>query len=193
MNFVEAKKYILNRLKHDLPKNLTYHGYHHTLDVYEMCIDIAKHEGIDNHEELTLLKTAALFHDCGFLRAYKGHEDASCEIAKESLSNFNYTQEQIQVVCGLIQATKIPQKPQTKLEEILADADLDYLGRDDFYPVAKTLYEELKSIHAIHDENEWNKIQVSFIGAHEYFTDTCLQRRKSERDKRLAELKMIIK
>ena len=33
-------------------------------------------------------------------------------------------------------ATKIPQKPQNHYEEVLSDADLDYLGRDDFLRLA---------------------------------------------------------
>ena len=32
----------------------------------------------------------------------------------------------------LILATKVPQKPKNKLEKIICDADLDYLGREDF-------------------------------------------------------------
>jgi uncharacterized protein len=193
MNFFEAKKYILNRLNSDLPKHLSYHGYHHTLDVYEMVIEIAHEEGVTNKDDLIMLKTAALFHDCGFLTSYKGHEDVGCRIAKDMLPEFDYNQTQIEKICGMIQATKIPQSPKNLLEQIIADADLDYLGRDDFYQISKTLLDELKSINALQDENEWNKIQVSFIKNHHYFTQTCINRRKTEKEKRLAELEAIIK
>ena len=193
MDFFEAKKYILNRLKNELPKHLSYHGYHHTLDVYEMTIDIAKEEGITGKEQITLLKTAALYHDAGFLSVYKGHEDVSCEIARESLPRFGYSEGQIEIICNMIQATKIPQRPQNLLEEILADADLDYLGREDFYPISNSLLEELRSIDALQDENDWNKIQVNFLGQQHYFTKTSKARRKVEKDKRLEEIKKIIK
>lgn len=193
MNFEAAKKYILNRLKNELPVHLTYHGYHHTLDVYEMTKEIAQEEGVKDKEELTLLKTAALYHDCGFLSAYKGHEDISCDIARDSLPRFGYSESQIETVCHMIQATKIPQRPTNLLGEILADADLDYLGRDDFYSISKSLLDELRSIDALHDENEWNKIQVNFLAQQHYFTKTSKERRKEEKDKRLEELKKIIK
>lgn len=192
MNFLGAKKYILDRLEKDLPNNLTYHGYHHTIDVYDMSIDIAENEGITDMEALTLLKTGALYHDCGFLKTYKGHEDASCVIARESLVQFNYTADQIETVCNLIHATRIPQSPQSKIEQILADADLDYLGRDDFQSIANSLFLELKSVGAIKSESEWNRIQVGFLETHRYFTQTSIGRRKKEKQKRIVELKKLM-
>lgn len=192
MNFHLAKKYILTRLKDELPSYLTYHGYHHTWDVYEMTIEIAMSEGITDEEDLTLLKTAAIFHDSGFIVAYNGHEDLSCEIVREKLPEFDYNEEQIEKICSMIQATKIPQNPQTQLEEILADADLDYLGREDFYPISSSLFEEFKSINLLKTEEEWNKIQVKFLEQHHYFTKTCIQRRKDAKEKRLVELRKLI-
>lgn len=192
MNFHLAKNYILTRLKDELPHNLRYHGFHHTWDVYEMAIEIAKEEGIDNNEDLTLLKTAALFHDSGFLTTYNGHEDEGCKLIREVLPEFEYDKNDIDKICRMIQATKIPQNPKTPLEEILADADLDYLGRDDFYPISNSLFEEFKSINLLETEEEWNKIQVKFLEQHHYFTKTCIRKRKEEKEKRLVELKQII-
>lgn len=192
MNFHLAKKYILTRLKDELPSYLTYHGYHHTWDVYEMTIEIAMSEGITDEKDLTLLKTAAIFHDSGFILAYNGHEDLSCEIVREKLPEFDYNEEQIEKICSMIQATKIPQNPQTQLEEILADADLDYLGREDFYAISSSLFEEFKSINLLKTEEEWNKIQVKFLEQHHYFTKTCIQRRKDAKEKRLVELRKLI-
>ena len=34
----------------------------------------------------------------------------------------------IEIICGIIMATKIPQRPKNYLEEIICDADLNYLG-----------------------------------------------------------------
>lgn len=192
MNYFKAKRYILDRLKDELPNYLAYHGYHHTLDVYEMTIDIAKEEGVHDEEELTMLKTAALYHDSGFLSVYKGHEEVSCLLVKEILPHYEYNDKQIEVICSMIMATQIPQHPTTKLEEILADADLDYLGRDDFYPIADSLYQELKSIEAVQNVDEWNRIQISFLEEHHYYTRTCIERRKAEKDKRLEELKQLM-
>ena len=192
MNFLGAQKFILDRLKKDLPENLTYHGYRHTIDVYNMAIEIAEEEGITDEHELLLLKTGALFHDCGFLQTYKGHEEVSCNIAKENLPTFDYTPNEIDAICGLIHATRIPQSPKNKLEQILADADLDYLGRDDFYKISNSLYLELRSISALKNEKDWNTIQVNFLETHRYFTNTCINKRKKEKQKRIIELKKLL-
>ena len=92
----------------------------------------------------------------------------------------------------MIQATKIPQEPKNILEEIIADADLDYLGRSDFYPISYSLFEELKSMEAIKTEDEWNRIQVNFLEQHHFFTKTCINKRKAEKQKRLMELKKLV-
>ena len=63
----------------------------------------------------------------------------------------------------MIMATKIPQSPRNGLEEIICDADLDYLGRDDFYEIGATLFEELKAYNVLQNEREWNRIQVKFL------------------------------
>ena len=55
-------------------------------------------------------------------------------------------------ICGMIMATKIPQSPKNYLEQILCDADLDYLGRDDFYDIGGTLFKELKTYNVLDTE-----------------------------------------
>lgn len=193
MNYLQAKDYILDRLVNELPPQFTYHSYHHTLDVCRMCVDIAENEGVRDEEELHLLQTAAMYHDSGFILSSKSHEDSSCDIARQTLGKFDYSNAQIEIVCGLIHATKIPQHPTTKLEEILADADLDYLGREDYYAIANTLYTELSSLSLISSEHEWYKLQIRFLETHQYFTNTCKVRRKVMKEQRLQELKELLK
>lgn len=57
---------------------------------------------------------------------HAGHEFEGCLIARTALPGFGYTGEDI-MICGMIMATKIPQSPTNILEEIICDADLDYL------------------------------------------------------------------
>ncbi len=188
MKYKEAKHYILTRLKDGLPAHLTYHRYKHTLDVYEQTKRIAKSEGIFDKYQLRMLKTAALFHDSGFLNVYREHEAEGCRLAAEILPTFDYTQSDIDLICGMIMATKIPQAPNNLLEQILADADLDYLGRDDFYEIGDTLRQELMNMAIIKNESEWNPIQIKFLNSHQYFTKTSIESRAAEKQKRLEEL-----
>jgi uncharacterized protein len=192
MNFADTKRFILSVLASDLSPTLYYHGLHHVLDVVEAAERIARAESISDDESLDLLKTAALFHDVGFLSTYKGHEEVGCAYVRRILPEFGYEPAQINDICGMIMATQIPQTPRTKLEEILCDADLDYMGRTDFEPIAHSLYDELKARAMISDEMAWNRIQVSFLGTHHYWTPTAIATRQAVKEQHLNALKEMI-
>src|SRR5438477_3878064 len=127
MDYERAKAFVFAKLTADLLPDLTYHGIHHTKDVLTAVIMLAKAEQMSPSDTL-LIKTAALYHDIGFTKQYKNHEEAGCEIARKSLPMFGYDPVQTEKICAMIMATKIPQTPQNILEQILCDADLDYLG-----------------------------------------------------------------
>ena len=172
MDYQAAKSYIIQRLETELSSDLYYHGLHHTLDVLDAVERLANAEAISSSDTM-LLRTAALFHDAGFIQnVHAGHEAVGCTIVREYLPSCHYTPAEIEKICGMIMATKIPQSPSNLLEQILCDADLDYLGRTDFYPISQSLFKELQQFGQLQDEKVWNRLQVSFIGAHSYFTKT---------------------
>ena len=191
MNYHAAKAFILHKLSQDLSPKLTYHGIHHTFDVLEVVSNLCKAEQISVYESM-LLKTAVLFHDSGFIFSSEGHEARSCGLAKAHLPQYNYTAEEIERICGMIMATKIPQTPNNILEEIICDADLDYLGRPDFKSIAKSLFVELKNYEILQKEEDWNRIQVTFIGNHSFFTRTNREQRRPPKLAHLAELKSLV-
>ena len=167
--FEKAEEFILSKLENELSPTLFYHNTQHTLDVLDASIKIAHAEKIPA-EAIKLLRVAVLFHDAGFIHVYKNHEERGCELVMEYLPGFHFTQEQVELICGMIMATKIPQNPQNLLEEIIADADLDYLGRDDVYTIAGYLYDELKIHVKKMSEEEWLRFQVNFLKHHHYYT-----------------------
>ena len=189
MDIQKAEDYVFDKLNENLSDSLFYHGVHHTIDVTNAALQLAIAEGIENKEKLILIQTAALYHDLGFITTYNGHELESCRLARVSLPNFGYNQDQIDIVCGMIMATKIPQTPTNHLERIIADADLDYLGREDFQSVAQSLYEELQERELVTDHDTWNKVQISFLENHQYWTETARKWRNNAKQKRLNELK----
>jgi hypothetical protein len=89
----------------------------------------------------------------------------------------------------MIRATKIPQQPQNKLEEIIADADLDYLGRDDFFMIGGQLFNELKARNVVNQESDWDQIQIRFLENHHYFTTTARNLREEQKEKHLKLIK----
>ena len=188
MNYKEVKEVILSELQNKLPKHLSYHSVSHIEDVIQASREIGKAEGL-SEEDLVLLETAALFHDTGFLYGSKDHEEKSCEIAQKHLPNHGYSQEKIDLIKGMIMATKIPQSPKNHFEEILADADLDYLGRDDFFTIGDKLYEELAMFGIISNERDWNQLQERFLENHHYFTKTAIENRAVKKAENLAIIK----
>ncbi|MBU3661934.1 MAG: HD domain-containing protein, partial [Bacteroidetes bacterium] len=153
MDYTKASEFILNKVKTDLPECLKYHSYHHIMDVLDAAITLAEQEGLSEYETL-LLKTAVLYHDSGFTRQSNEHEKIGCDIAKETLPNFGYSEKEIEQICGMIMATKIPQTPTNLLEQIICDADLDYLGRDDFWQIGNNLYDELVIYSVLNNEKD---------------------------------------
>lgn len=171
----------MGKLENELPLHLCYHNSNHTRDVMQAAESIADGEGISGNKKRLLL-TAALLHDTGFLVGRDGHEAISCNIAREYCPAYNYTQAEIDAICDMITATKIPQSPHNHLSEILCDADLDYFGRDDFFVLSNRLYTELLAEGIVKDEDEWNRQQTDFIGEHNYFTETSIKLRQSKKN-----------
>lgn len=188
MQFEQAGNYILNKLSNELPAHLTYHNADHAKDVYQAAKRIGEAEGIAG-DELKLLLTAAYYHDSGFLIKADGHEEESCGIAREALPGYGYTMDEIEKICGMIMATRLPQSPTNHLEEILADADLDNLGRDDFFIISHKLFLENSFFEKVADENKWNLQQIDFIEKHQYFTKTAINLRQAKKDVNLGRIK----
>ena len=192
MDYRAAKQFILDKLRKELPKQLGYHGLHHTLDVLKMASEICKSEGVSERDRV-LVKTAALFHDAGFIKnKHTGHELEGCLLVREYLPQFGYAEKDMDCICDLIMATKIPQSPKNILEQILCDADLDYLGREDFFSIGSTLFEELKAYDLIGDEQVWNRLQVSFLSAHRFHTHTNKSLREPVKQRYLEELQDLV-
>jgi hypothetical protein len=92
----------------------------------------------------------------------------------------------------MIMATRVPQQPQEHLSRILCDADLDYLGRDDFEPVSRSLFQELNKLNVVNDVKAWNRIQLNFLSQHCYHTDYGKTLRQPQKQKHLDKIKVIV-
>jgi uncharacterized protein len=188
MQFKKAVNFILDKLEKELPKQLSYHNTDHIRDVYSAAKQIGQKEGISANE-MKLLLTAAAYHDSGFIKYRDGHEEESCHIAKKILPVYGYSPREIKRIQGMIMATSIPQLPQNHLEEILADADLDYLGRDDFFTNGNKLFDEFLTAGIVNDVDDWNRLQVRFMENHHYFTQTSVNLRQAKKEQHLKQVK----
>lgn len=191
VQFTELQELILEKLEKELPSFLYYHNVKHTVDVVTEVELIGWTENCTD-EEILLLKTAGLFHDAGHTITYDGHEQAGTELARAMLPEYGYSTAQIDRICDIIMATKMPPQPKDLLQEIICDADLDYLGRSDMIPVSNTLYKELKEQNKIGSLNDWNKLQVKFISVHQYFTKTARSLREVNKQIQIDRIKSLI-
>jgi hypothetical protein len=192
MLFEKLKKQILSRLELEFNPCLYYHNLSHTLDVSEATLRLAHLEGVDSHYTI-ILATAALLHDIGMLEDYTEHESASVKTAQRILPDLEYSKEDIEEICNLIMATRMPQEASTLGEMIICDADLDYLGRDDFFMIAHRLRCEWKCQGKDYTLKEWYTMQVSFLKKHRYFTKSALLLREETKQMHLQQIMELLK
>ncbi len=166
--FNEMCNYVFEVLEQKLPRNLYYHGVHHTKDVLKVATELAEQENLSVRES-EIVRIAALFHDSGFMHSYHNHEISSCEFASKTLPKYGYSPATVEEVCKMIMATRMPQSPSNHLERILCDADLDYLGRPDYDYISDSLYRELKEYGYEGSDELWREKQLDFLQNHSYF------------------------
>ncbi len=183
-----AQRYALKRLERELAPMLAYHSLFHTRDdVMPAAARLAAIEGVDD-DDRDLLCTAAAFHDIGFVERYPNHEIVGIRIAAEALPRFGFTPAQIQVVLDIILATRLPQTPFTLLEQIMADADLDVLGRNDFFQRNEHLRQELAVTGSSSTDAAWYARQLKFLMEHSYFTPAARSSRGPKKQQHIEEL-----
>jgi uncharacterized protein len=181
-------EFVCDLLVNKLPENYTYHNLGHTLYVTEKAAGIGREENC-SEAELRLINAAALWHDTGFILKYKGHEKESCNLAEKYLPQFDFSPAEIEQIKRIIMATEFPQNPHDKCGNILADADLEYLGTADASLFSGYLFAELLSLKKVQNIKDWNKIQIAFLKQHRYHTHYC--RENKERNKQLFLEKLI--
>jgi predicted metal-dependent HD superfamily phosphohydrolase len=193
IDFLQMRRDITNRLRSLLPEDLVYHDLNHTLNVEKAAIRFARLEGVDD-ESMQLLQTAVLYHDSGFILRYDENEQFAIQLAQSNLPRFGYTPDQISKVIQIISSTKHGAVPKDLLEQIMCDADHDYLGRADYYNVAKKLRIEMENYGKIMSEKEWINYQLKYLeNTHRFYTETAKNIRVQGKKYRISELKEQLK
>jgi uncharacterized protein len=167
-DFNGAGAYVMIRFEQDLSPALVYHNAYHTFeDVLPAATQLAQEMGLDRDCAL-LIRTAAVFHDTGFLEQVQDHESRSI-------------------------ATRLPQRPDGLAQQIICDADLDVLGRDNFLEINRRLLEETRMINAAPPTDlEWYSGQLRFLEGHRYFTPAARALRDPGKQRNIAALKRLL-
>jgi uncharacterized protein len=193
MNYEAASAYILKRLKEELPDYCHYHDFNHTMSVLSAAELFANKEGINDEETLNLIRTAALYHDIGFIYQYKLNEPVAADIARKTLPGFGYTESQIETIVRMILVTALPAVPTDILESIIKDADFDYLGGSDYPEISLRLKAEWEHVGMHFNDADWYKLQQNFLETHTYFTAAARELREPVKQAHLIKVREIVK
>jgi len=175
-------------------ENHYFHQFDHALEVKQRAWEIGKKEWL-NEEEIEMVEIAALFHDTGFVIQYEQNEEIWSKIARNYLKSILYPENKITIIQRLILATKPEYRtPIDLLEEVIKDADLDNLWRDDFLDRWNDLKKEMEMIKKIKlKDPEWRHASLDFISNHSYFTKSQIKERESKRNENAQKLEKMIK
>ncbi len=179
--------FISKRMEQQLPSFVIYHGVDHTKDVHSSVVRLAKLENLDDYNT-KLVRAAAWLHDSGIMVKFEDHEELSAKMAAEYLPNFGFNESEIKLIQSMILSTRLPQTAVTINEKILCDADLDYLGRTDFFIIGQKLRLEWELIGNKISLYDWYRLQLEFLKNHHYFTKSAQILRNERKNSNMAEI-----
>ena len=113
-------------------------------------------------------------------------------MAEAVLPNFGYLPAQIAIIRDLIRATRLPQSPSSFLAEILTDADLDVLGREDYWTRNDDLRAEWAAFGTESTDVEWYQGQIAFLTGHRYFTPMAQSLRAAQKQANIDGLAVVL-
>jgi len=188
--------YIRELFRDELASDIKYHDADHTIHptkgIVASANRIAISENISDHDR-ELLIAAAYFHDTGYIREYDKNEPIAARWAGRILKLICYKPNEIVKIQKMILATDLECEPKTHLEKILCDADLDHLGREDFFKLDGKLREGRRARGIdVSDEAKWYKDTLEFIKKHQYYTESQKKLREKEKQKNIKRLLKIL-
>jgi hypothetical protein len=186
-------RYIRELFRDELPHGIKYHDADHTLHptkgIVAIANNIALAENVSEHDR-ELLVAAAYFHDTGYIREYDKNEPIAARMAGRILKLVGYKPKEIEKIKSMILATDLAREPETHLEKILCDADLDHFGRDDFLELDSKLRDGRRARGVdVSDDEKWYRGTLDLIQSHRYYTRTQKKLREDKKQKNILALK----
>ncbi len=185
----EIKKFVSDLLKNETPEDYTYHTLAHTQDVVKNSVFIGTKEKL-TEEEMYILRLAAWFHDVGYLKKYKGHEEASAEMAVKFLERRRVEENIRTAIAENIRATAFPQSPESRVAKVLCDADFMHLGQENYFEQAEKLRQEQNNVGICKlKKAEFDYESIRLFEEHHWHTAFCRNNLEETKQKNLELLK----
>ena len=187
----ELIELVYKDLSNKLDSKYHYHNLHHTKRVINSAKEIGNHYNLSRDDWRDLL-TACLLHDYGFINSHIDHEEVGAQISKEILPGYYFSDDHIESVSSLILITKVEEKPSNLLESIIRDADLEYIGSDDFQKISEYLKKEWLECGVVDNENQFYKIQYEFLLSHNFYTAYMQEKGRDQKIKNIKYAKIVM-
>jgi predicted metal-dependent HD superfamily phosphohydrolase len=187
MNLIEeSENFVCTLLKDKLYDLYFYHDCSHTLEVVSAVKELSRAEKLSPLEsEMVII--AACFHDTGYIKGSENHENESVSIVSDFLKEKDKSDEYIEKVASIIQATTFDHVPQTLLEKIIRDADYFHFTKED-YPVKCNLLRKEWEVtnKAKYTDLEWAYENLKVLSQnHVYYTDYAIANWQTLKEKNI--------
>lgn len=176
-----------------ISSQLVYHSIDHTRSVVKVFMEIAGANDLSDRE-IELGAIAAWFHDTGYCKGTRSHEEESITLFDENTDSGDFTDDEIKVIHQLILGTRMPQKPVTTLEKSLCDADLHHVGTKSFFEKSDMLKKEIEYDTGRQITKErWNRDSYYFLQEHDFFTEYARNKYAEQKEANIHTLRSKVK
>lgn len=165
----DLEEKVFDDILENFPESLHFHTPKYARKVYNQSFLLCRSEEIEEEDRL-LVRTAALMLFTGLTQDYYNFENRSSVISREILPDYSYSDRQIDQICNLILATKVPFSPNNRREKILIDSRMEFIGRPDYTTRIKQLYKELKEVGAKINGQQFKNQQLELLFEFQFYT-----------------------
>lgn len=180
----EIEQFIFKLFQEELSNHFLYHNFAHTTKVVKTAEELATEYKLPE-KEIENLAIASWFHDTGYARDYKNHEEESVKIMKEYFGE-RLSEPRFKEIEQLILSTKFDHEPANLNEEIIHDADYVSIGKKSFSKRAELLRCEWEKLNnKTYDDLEWAQLQLDFLISKKFKTSIATYKFGEEREKNI--------
>jgi len=166
----ETALYVEEYMKANLPENIAFHNYNRTAKVARIGDTLSIQSDLRENEKM-LLHLAALFIDSGYCEDSHNSAAAAAMLARNYLSGKGLDDASIKAITESIEAIGYPQQPVSLIAQYLCDADMYYLGSNNYSLNTELLRKEISLVDKVnYSDKDWIRKQLQVLEDHTYFT-----------------------
>ena len=185
---MSKKEYGCNQQDDERYKEYFFHSIRHTIEVVQAARELAKTYPLTK-SEINEITVSLWFHDLGFSKGWKDHEERSQELAESFLEQEGVSKESIERIKRYIEVTKSHEAPKNIIEEIIKDADTSHIGAQGYLNKLGLLKSEWEGNNKENfTEKEWLKLNLEFLNKHSFYSSIAQTKYNDRKRKNILKL-----